>query len=191
MASKAQVKRTIDELGEALGLDVRGGVFRVKTATGMCEGASVYLRVGSSADVVGYSDQVEAASLLDGDPGTIRVSTIKGETRYFVRAVTRHAPLGLGLRIQPTPTPVEQRATRGQVLTGDSVFDDALSVTAEDVDAAQRFLTGPIRSTIQAFFDAGASAVIGDDEIEVVAQGSTRVLAPQIRNAARMSAALE
>ena len=57
-------------------------------------------------------------------------------------------------------------------ITGDPVFDACVIVRTDNDEAARRFLDGGTRSTIVAFFEAGASSIITDDKIQVVATGS-------------------
>lgn len=191
MATKGAVRRTIDELAEDFGLETTGGLFRAKRAAGTSEGVEVSLRIGSSAEAIGYSDDPTLVSAWsEHHSGGARRGVVRGQKRYQVVAATRHSTAGVGLRIVATSTPIDKRGGSRLITTGDSVFDDGLLVLADDGAAARRFLSETMRSTIVAFFEAGAMAVITDDEIAVLADGSARVLAPQIRNAVRMSRAM-
>ena len=181
---------TVQQIGSELRLDVTGGLFREKRAAGRVEGVDVEVTIGSSADAIGYGRTVEWGHSGYGSQGRTVDRVLRGEPKHTVHARTRHPDLAAGLFVVATQTPVAERDQARLVLTGDAVFDAAILVTAVDPRRAQLILDNATQSTILAFYESGADAVITDEKIEVQPNTSARVLAPQIRNAARMSRAL-
>ena len=190
MGGKRALYATIDQIGTELGLDVTGGLFRDKRAAGRVEGVEVEVTIGSSADAIGYGRTVEWGRTGPGNYGRSVDRVLRDEPKYALHARTHHPDLGAGLFVVATETPIADRDKARLVLTGDSVFDAAMLVTAVDEDRAQLVLDNATQSTILAFYESGADALITDDRVEVQPNTSARVLTPQIRNAARMSRAL-